>query len=321
MAVRKTLVFAEFVVRQVVRWSGYGNAIDTIDDVGTLVRELGLAGGVKGVDARVRTHLTSAARDLEGTELWDRAQEAAARICDHANIEWQELVTDLDTVKAGLQPRIDSEAAKFTTVGEPQHLARDDIGKPAPQLMFREPEAKEVLEAFVWAGLLVLREEAINHSDFPKMAATQHLADHAHLRESNDDLADRVEAIWQQRQELADKLAKDYLDSLAGFAISDPDRAVERAQIGQFATQDQDRWWWWRAQPWAGKTSLMADLATSPPSGVTVAAFLTIGRESTADDRDDFFDRILPQLALIAGEQTVDRKGCRNPRTAAGGVP
>lgn len=89
-------------------------------------------------------------------------------------------------------------------------------------------------------------------------------------------------------------------------AIADPARATERDEIASFVS-DNGSWWWWQAQPWAGKTTLMADIAARPPVGAEVAAFFVSRNEAAAASLPYFLDAITPQLAAIAGDEMVRR--------------
>ncbi|MDI9519804.1 MAG: hypothetical protein QM308_01400, partial [Bacillota bacterium] len=68
-----------------------------------------------------------------------------------------------------------------------------------------------------------------------------------------------------------------------------------------------DQWWWWQADTWAGKTTLMVHLAemlTAPvntlESEVSIAAVFIIGRKDEHSDSDAFYTYLIPQLAEIA---------------------
>ena len=79
-------------------------------------------------------------------------------------------------------------------------------------------------------------------------------------------------------------------------------REAELSEMAAFASRDgSGQWWWWRAEPLAGKTTLMAWLATHPPQGVRVASVFVIGRQAADADSDAFYAYLLPQLALMAG--------------------
>ncbi|AQP48491.1 hypothetical protein BW730_14220 [Tessaracoccus aquimaris] len=161
----------------------------------------------------------------------------------------------------------------------------------------------------------MLQDEALENPDFLRNATVRLLryqaaqgADHARLSEQVEGLPEQV---WQVA---ALPLAESYLtEQVEPLAISDPARQVDRALMEDFLASPDSGWWWWTAQPWAGKTSFMADLAVRPPAGVFVAAFLTMGRDTTANDRRDFFDSIMPQIAVWAGRSMVHRAGAHSP--------
>ncbi|MCH6159908.1 hypothetical protein [Streptomyces marispadix] len=55
------------------------------------------------------------------------------------------------------------------------------------------------------------------------------------------------------------------------------DREEELAELVEFCAGDQ-RYLWWQAAPWAGKTALMSSFVLEPPSGVDVASFFVTRR-------------------------------------------
>ncbi len=86
-------------------------------------------------------------------------------------------------------------------------------------------------------------------------------------------------------------------------------RENEIDQINKFILEDTencDQWWWWQADAWAGKTALMAHLASNPKPDVNVASVFIIGREPANADSDAFYSYLIPQLAKIAGLTWVE---------------
>lgn len=107
-------------------------------------------------------------------------------------------------------------------------------------------------------------------------------------------------------------LPEEYCDLEPGAARSAHDRlgrATELSAVLDFSLAEDGKWWWWRAGPWTGKTTLMAMLATDPPPGTRTACFFVIGRDDTANDPTRFYAQILPQLALLAGLDTLEVPG------------
>lgn len=92
--------------------------------------------------------------------------------------------------------------------------------------------------------------------------------------------------------------------------IAPPDllgRVDERAELDRFCTGDagpaaEDRYQWWRGEPWAGKTALASSLAADPPDGVRVAAFFAGAQQVGQADATAFTEAMLDQLAALAGE-------------------
>jgi hypothetical protein len=134
-----------------------------------------------------------------------------------------------------------------------------------------------------------------------KLEATHDLV--LETRELGRAARDQVQGVSRFGERLARPLVDAYRAGVAGYAVADPDRTFERAQIAQFAAQDAHRWWWWQAEPWAGKTTLLADLATRVLDGAETVVFLTIGRDDSHNSRAGFLARMLPQLAIAAGDQ------------------
>ena len=107
---------------------------------------------------------------------------------------------------------------------------------------------------------------------------------------------------------------KEVLESLARVDFSG--REEELTQIEHFArAAGNEQWWWWTAGPWAGKTTLMAQIAKNAFPSVRVAYLFIIGRQVVHADSDAFYSHLLPQLALLAGldyyEKPTDLAGKR----------
>ncbi|MFT3944738.1 MAG: hypothetical protein QM705_13080 [Ancrocorticia sp.] len=107
---------------------------------------------------------------------------------------------------------------------------------------------------------------------------------------------------------------KEVLESLTRVDFSG--REEELAQIESFArATGNEQWWWWTAGPWAGKTTLMAQIAKDALPSVRVAYLFIIGRQVVHADSDAFYSHLLPQLALLAGldyyEKPTDLAGKR----------
>jgi hypothetical protein len=84
-----------------------------------------------------------------------------------------------------------------------------------------------------------------------------------------------------------------------------PERLVGReqewAELVQFCAGEQ-RYQWWQARPWAGKSALAAWFVLHPPAGVTIVSFFVTGRLAGQADSDAFTDAMVEQLAAVAGE-------------------
>jgi Trypsin-like peptidase domain len=79
------------------------------------------------------------------------------------------------------------------------------------------------------------------------------------------------------------------------------DREEELAELVRFCA-GQERYRWWQARPWAGKSALAAWLVLHPPAGVTVVSFFVTGRLAGQADSDAFTEAMVEQLAAVAGE-------------------
>ncbi|GAB3654294.1 hypothetical protein GCM10027589_12890 [Actinocorallia lasiicapitis] len=95
-------------------------------------------------------------------------------------------------------------------------------------------------------------------------------------------------------------------------------RKAELAALTAFARQKgggKAGYWWWRAQPWAGKTALMATFIRKIASSRTadvVSYFISAthrGEPGAGADRKDFLRQVTDQLAAI-----VDQPNSRRPR-------
>ena len=75
----------------------------------------------------------------------------------------------------------------------------------------------------------------------------------------------------------------------------------ELAELVQFCA-GEDRYQWWQADPWAGKSALAAWFVLHPPAGVAVVSFFVTGRLPGHADSDSFTEAMIEQLAAVAGE-------------------
>jgi tetratricopeptide (TPR) repeat protein len=80
------------------------------------------------------------------------------------------------------------------------------------------------------------------------------------------------------------------------------DRAGELAELATFCTGDE-AYLWWKAEPWAGKSALLATFVLNPPPGAEVVAFFITARLAAQGDSAAFTDALLDQLSAIVGEQ------------------
>jgi Trypsin-like peptidase domain len=78
-------------------------------------------------------------------------------------------------------------------------------------------------------------------------------------------------------------------------------REQELAELVQFCA-GKERYGWWQAEPWAGKSALAAWFVLHPPAGVTIVSFFVTGRLAGQADSDAFTEAMIEQLAAVAGE-------------------
>ena len=77
-------------------------------------------------------------------------------------------------------------------------------------------------------------------------------------------------------------------------------REQELAELIRFCA-GEERYQWWQAGPWAGKSALAAWFVSHPPAGVSVVSFLVTGRLAGQADSEAFTEAMVEQLAAVAG--------------------
>ncbi|WP_433203987.1 caspase, EACC1-associated type [Nocardia sp. CA-107356] len=98
-----------------------------------------------------------------------------------------------------------------------------------------------------------------------------------------------------------------YFAQIRDIAPSDEmiDRADEVRELAAFCDGDE-RYLWWRGEPWTGKTTFMSWFALNPPEHVRVVAFFITSRMAAQSDHVAFTDAVLEQLsALLPGERAA----------------
>ncbi|MBG0567046.1 trypsin-like serine protease [Actinoplanes aureus] len=81
------------------------------------------------------------------------------------------------------------------------------------------------------------------------------------------------------------------------------DREDELAELEDFC-RTPERYGWWVAPPWSGKTALAAWFASRPPPDLDVVSFFVTARIRGQSTSPDFLDTVLRQLADLAAEPT-----------------
>lgn len=79
------------------------------------------------------------------------------------------------------------------------------------------------------------------------------------------------------------------------------DRDWELEELVEFCAGDE-KYLWWQAGPWAGKSALLGWFALHPPDGVDVVSFFINGRQAGESDSDAFTEAMIDQLAALADE-------------------
>jgi hypothetical protein len=84
------------------------------------------------------------------------------------------------------------------------------------------------------------------------------------------------------------------------------DRDSELNELAAFCLNaGQGSYAWWQAPAFAGKSALMAWFALHPPPGICVVSFFITARFKGQNNRGDFIDAVLGQLADLLGELPV----------------
>ncbi len=110
---------------------------------------------------------------------------------------------------------------------------------------------------------------------------------------------------------IVDHQVDEYLNDTVAPLIQDvgEERKEEIKQIKNFIwdrTANCDQWWWWKAEAWSGKTTLMAYLAANLEPEVNIAAVFIMGLEEANRDSTAFYFNLIPQLAKIAGLSRIE---------------
>ena len=81
-------------------------------------------------------------------------------------------------------------------------------------------------------------------------------------------------------------------------------REQELEELIRFCAGDE-RYQWWRAKAWAGKSALAAWFVLHPPAGVRVVSFFVTRRLAGQADSNAFTEAMVEQLAAVADEPTM----------------
>jgi len=98
----------------------------------------------------------------------------------------------------------------------------------------------------------------------------------------------------------------DYIEVVRGLAPIGGlrDRADELAELARFCEGDgDDPYLWWQAEPWAGKSALLATFVLDPPTRCDVVSFFVTASLAVQADATACTDALLDQLSALTGEQ------------------
>lgn len=84
--------------------------------------------------------------------------------------------------------------------------------------------------------------------------------------------------------------------------------ANRETEIGDLRTRvrHDETWWGWRGPPWAGKSTLIASLTPERFPDADIVGFFIVGRDSMANSQAAFLLALIPQLASLIGQATID---------------
>jgi hypothetical protein len=91
------------------------------------------------------------------------------------------------------------------------------------------------------------------------------------------------------------------------------DRDAELDELVRFCAREQP-YLWWQADPWAGKSALMAWFVLHPPAGVDVVSFFVTARLAGQSDSDACTDALIEQLGALVGESPAELLTARTRR-------
>lgn len=91
-------------------------------------------------------------------------------------------------------------------------------------------------------------------------------------------------------------------------------RDAERAEMEAFC-DSREPYWRWRAEPWAGKSALLASFAHDPPADVVVVAFFITVRDAAQNDSTAFIMTVTGQLEELLGDGYSGWQGTGNDTT------
>ena len=274
-----------------------------------------VTGGLRRLLARQpsQSAITSTVRDALGTTLTRQftADELDEGDVISASLAVQRLIDGIESTDLMIQAVTDSEALGDLIMRTGGAGARNSLGNESAQTVFDlllrtslefVAASAPYSQGFASATLpwILRRVHAVEQRSLAQDAA---LRVHESLIEqlASESTPAPVVALGTAGAVTVEPLVRGYLSEARALVPKQfADRDAEIADLAQFLTEGEEAWWW-RADPWTGKTSLMASLTSNPPQGARVVSFFVLGRDETANSRPRFYAQVLPQLASLAG--------------------
>ncbi|WP_163506723.1 trypsin-like peptidase domain-containing protein [Fodinicola acaciae] len=171
-----------------------------------------------------------------------------------------------------------------------------ELTVPAPADVSEGSPWEGMSGAAVWVGDRIVGIVAKHHRSDGPGRLTAARVDRANALLSLGSLTDAVppsreRATLSAYEAELHHIAPDQLD----------DRVDELAELVRFCAGD-DRYFWWQAGPWAGKSALLSWFVLHAPANVDTVSFFITSRFAGQSDSDAYTDALIEQLATLVGE-------------------
>lgn len=283
----------------VVRLTPAGNLVDVIDQGARVVRQLGPLAS----DAQGASRLAHSVRDSMARSLAIEFPVADEGNVTSATLAVQRLLDSLGPTTLMVAAVSDRKALETQLLADGGAKARASLGSA---------EAEQLFDAILRESVATIASLAPHDGRFIATALPNVLQRQKQMEtrvdghdHDLDDLRAIVLRAGSASEEPTEPLVRGYLNEIQALAPAALEgRDSEIAEMAQFV-RDDGQFWWWRAEPWTGKTALMATLALATLPGIKAVSFFVLGREDTANTRARFYAHVMPQLALLAGNPTL----------------